>query len=139
MLTYNCIHLCLPSPSLKMLALHINNLIIGQKFYSTLCLLNKLTIQQCISWLMSFEQKSNNATTTKQKCKHYKSLPELGIEPGTSRTAVWYLWPLDPQDNWTCRLKSNNLTVSMQWVETLINKAKFRGQTVSTKSFFCYI
>jgi len=72
-----------------MLCLHFDTLDrIGQNLKRMLSILNELTLQKEWKQVMAkmcFGLKSKNTTT---KSQQIKSLPEPGIEPATSRTAL---------------------------------------------------
>jgi len=75
---------------IKMLVLYLDTLIIGHKCCSMLSKLNELTLQKELPVFMTNNvfgqmEKHNNSKTKKQA---FQSLPEPGMEPGTSRTAV---------------------------------------------------
>jgi len=81
-------------PTLKMLGPYLNTHIIIHKFCSMFSIMNELPVMNIakgigklhdnVLWL---KKKNNNKTKKQTK----KSLPEPGIEPGTSGTAVWWV------------------------------------------------
>jgi len=69
-----------------MLGLYLDILIIGHKLCSVLSILAEITLQKYYAYINVAGQKNNNKT---KKRRTENSLPEPGIEPGTSSTAVW--------------------------------------------------
>jgi len=71
-----------------MLGLYLYTLIIGQKSCNMLGILNKLTfqkeLQNCVTNNVILGQKVK--TQQQKNKKTYKTLPVLGIKPGTSNT-----------------------------------------------------